>query len=250
LTGTVATTNWTSTMLAERRPIYTGTNRSPQTGRYTMVLPAPGQDQGGPKGDGFGSVTVSRSGYATLGATLGDSTAVAQTAPISRSGHWPLYVSLYGGKGSILSWINFTNQPANDVLGLMSWIRPPIVRSRYYSNGFSAETVFTGSAYVPPATRTNRVLEMPQALVGFEGGNLPAPFANDVLLEPGSRIVNRSSNRLAMSIALATGRFSGSAVDPHTGKILTFRGALLQKGHFGSGLFLGTNQTGRVFVGP
>jgi hypothetical protein len=44
--------------------------------------------------------------------------------------------------------------------------------------------------------------------------------------------------------------FQGSVINPATGKPIAVKGALLQKQNLGFGYFLGTNQTGSVFLGP
>jgi hypothetical protein len=86
----------------------------------------------------------------------------------------------------------------------------------------------------------------------FSGGNLSDSFTNVVTLGANNRVTNFTTNQpLVFSIVLPDGRFSGRVTLTNAGArvILPFKGALLQHQNFGSGFFLGTNQSGRVFFG-
>jgi hypothetical protein len=52
-----------------------------------------------------------------------------------------------------------------------------------------------------------------------------------------------------MSITRSNGVFSGSVKVPGTTRTNTFKGAFLQDLESGYGFFLGTNQSGSVFIG-
>ena len=112
---------------------------------YTFILPGQGADPSVPSGDGFGAVRVDSNGVARVVATLADGTKLSQSAPLSRSGLWPLYVPLYSGQGSIMSWLAFTNQPNDDVSGLVSWIKPSNLKARYFPGGYTNECQAIGS---------------------------------------------------------------------------------------------------------
>src|SRR4029077_19676238 len=127
---------------------------------------------------------------------LSDGTKVSQSVPVSRNGLWPLYIPLYSGKGSIMSWIAFTNQVDTDLNGALSWIKPADSRARYYPGGFTNECNVIGSAYTPPASSTNFVLGFTNAQVVFSGGNLNSSFTNSLAFRTGNRVTNLSSNRL------------------------------------------------------
>jgi hypothetical protein len=62
-----------------------------------------------------------------------------------------------------------------------------------------------------------------------------------------------SAAALAVSPStVITGRLQGAITLTNAGQRVTqtFKGAVLQRQNFGSGFFLGTNQSGRVYVGP
>lgn len=76
--------------------------------------------------------------------------------------------------------------------------------------------------------------------MSFSGGNLLEDFANDITLGRNSRVLNLSSNRLNLDFTLSRGTYSGTVVDPETGRSRMFRGAVLQKPNQGFGFLAGT----------
>jgi hypothetical protein len=247
LQGQITDGNWTAYFLGEKMTFNARTNPAPYAGKYTLIIPGNTDASVSPGGDGFATVSVSASGYASLSGTLGDASAtVSQRVPLSKDGLWPLYVPLYNGKGSLLSWMHFAGRASDDVNGLLSWLKPNLSSTKFYPGGFTNQTYAIGSLYVVPTTRTNRLLNISNAVIELSGANLAAPFAADVLLSPTNKIIGVSGPRVTMSFRLSSGLFSGSALDPSTGKQVPFKGAVLQKANFGSGLHSGTNRTGRV----
>jgi len=252
LTGTVSDGTWTAGLLANRAVFNATTNRATRfAGRYTLVFPGPDGDPAVPMGDGYGAVTVASSGTITLSGSLADGTAVSQAAPISKDGLWPLYASLYSGKGSVWSWVQFdANQPAANLQGQVSWVRPPIPASRYYPAGFTNVVLAEGSRITAPANRTTRVINVTNGAVVFEGGNLAAAFTNLVELTEANKVIGPASNRMSFVLNVTNGVFSGNVVTPDRTRTNTFKGAILQDLDTGHGYFLGTNQSGRVTFGP
>ena len=47
------------------------------------------------------------SAISSFAGALPDGTKVSQSAMRSEDGYWPLYASLYGGSGCLLSWLEF-----------------------------------------------------------------------------------------------------------------------------------------------
>jgi hypothetical protein len=165
---------------------------------------------------------------------------------------WPLYVPLYGGKGSILSWVTFSTNPAPaaSLYGELSWIKPSLP-GKYYADGFTNEMDIVGSIYQPPGT--NPVLQINLGAVTFEGGNLTRSFTNSVTLGPKNQLINLTTNQpLLLKITLPTGLLSGTVKlkDGGLDKKLSFKGAILQRQNLAAGFFLGTNQSGSVDLEP
>ena len=247
--GRISDGTWEAQLLGDRAVFNSKTNPAPCAGIYTLVFPGQIDPSDGPEGDGFGTCKVASNGLATLAGTLADGTKVSQKVPLSMNGQWPLYIPLYSGGGSVLSWLTVTNGLTNDVNGLLSWIKPALPKAKQYPGGFTNENMAAGSLYVRPASSTNQVLDFTQTDILFDGGNLAVPFTNTITLSADNKITNLSSNKLALTITVAKGLFRGSVVDPSTGQPFNFAGALLQKQNVGCGFLLGTNHSSRVALG-
>ncbi|HLX71429.1 MAG TPA: hypothetical protein VKV04_17520, partial [Verrucomicrobiae bacterium] len=59
-----------------------------------------------------------------------------------------------------------------------------------------------------------------------------------------------STNKLTAAITTSSGLFKVTAENPATGKSISGNGVVFQKGNFGSGFFLGTNESGTVILQP
>ena len=248
LSGQLSDGTWSAELAAHRTVFNVKTNPTPFAGHYTLIIPGFADDPTLPGGDGCGSVTVLGGGTVALAGTLADGTVMTQRAPLSKEGHWPLYVSLYGGKGSILSWVTFTN--STNVGGRLNWNKPALATSKYYRDGFSIESMLTGSAYSPPVSATDRILSFSNGVVVWSGGNLSQPMTNNVVISPNNKVTLPASGKTVLTIAPATGLLRGSVSDATTGKLFLFKGALLKGWDSGAGYFLGTNQSGRVTLLP
>jgi hypothetical protein len=106
--------------------------------------------------------------------------------------------------------------------------------------------MFTGAVYNPPLGTTNRILSFSNGVVVCQGGELSQPVTTNVVVAPNNKVTSPGSTKPVLTLTPATGLFNGSVVDPTTGKPLLLKGALLQGLDFGSGYFLGTNQSGQV----
>lgn len=250
ITGTVTeetTSNvvWTADLLADRAVFNTKSNTTPLAGKYTVIIPPDTNHSAGPGGDGFGAVTIKPAGALALSGTLADGTAFAQKTTLSKNGHWPLYVPLYKGKGSVVSWVNFdTNQPATDLAGTFHWFKQAQA-AKLYKLGFTNESTLVGSRFTTPFP-TNQIFSYTNAFLGFTNGNLVADFTNAIRFEAKGKVVNEGSNKLSLTINKSSGLFTGSVTPPSGGKAVSYKGAVLQKQDLGSGFHIGTNDTGRV----
>ncbi len=173
---------------------------------------------------------------------LPDGTKFAQKTSLSKNGDWPLYVPLYKGKGSLISWVNFANQPESDLFGLFNWFKRAQA-AKHYAAGFTNEALLVGSRFIPGTT--NNILGLSNALVSFLGGNLSADFTNAIAIDGKNKVTNLGSNKpsLAQQIQRHLQRFGHP---PAGGKALSFSGAILQKQTNGAGFLLGTNRSSRV----
>jgi hypothetical protein len=252
ITGTVTVSDqsWASELAAVHSGDFNASgNPCPMAGTYTLVIPGtPGATQS-PAGDGFGSVKVTAAGTATLTGTLADGTGVLASGTLSPSGQWALYAPLYVNRGYMLGWLTFTNAPASDLGGWVGWFRPVQPSVTLYTMGFAVVTEAIGSRYTPPPAGT-RMLNFTNGSVTLSDGNLSSSFTNQVQLTANNTIVNLSDNGLQLTLGTSSGRFTGKAQDPATGKYLSLKGIVLQKQNAGGGFFLNQNQSGEVFFGP
>jgi uncharacterized repeat protein (TIGR02543 family) len=247
LEGGLTNPVWTAELGANRQ-VFSKTNLSPQEGHYTLVLPgtnSPAQ----PGGNGFGTVTVDTSGNIKFSGTLGDGTAVTESAIESAQGQWPLYISLDSGNGMLFGWLAFTNEPDRDIDGMLSWFRPAQPTAKLYNAGFTNVTEVAGSVYA--LAKGARVLDLTNGYVVLEDGGLAQSISNQFTL--GANNIVTGSNKLSLTITTTTGLFKGTVPTTNTlGKAvsITITGAVLQKQTNGFGLFLNGDQSGSVYLAP
>jgi len=247
ITGNINGVGWTAGLAADRAVFQAPAKIAPYAGTYTLILPGGSDPVTSPGGDGFGTVRIDTGGWLTFTGVLGDGTKAAQRVPISQGGDWPLYLALYGGKGSMLGWASVTNRDDGDLNAMLSWSKPA-GSGKLYPGGFTNGVMLAGSRYARPDA--GRVLNLSNAFVTFIGGDLSAPFTNEVALSEDNKFASLSASRLTLNIALPTGLLSGSAVEPATGRSLSFKGVVLQRRNRASGHFLGPTQSGKVSLGP
>src|SRR5262249_11700444 len=155
---------------------------------------------------------------------LADGQQISQAVSISKNGQWPLYLSLYGGQGSLLSWITLTNGPSDQLSGLTSWIRPSFPGSQYYPAGFTNEVMVIGSSYTAPTT--NLALNFTAGQVCFTGADLTEPLTNNVVLNSYDQVINNSTNPMSLTLIPSAGMFSGLFQAPGSGLTEWFAGVL------------------------
>jgi hypothetical protein len=244
VSGTVSDGAWSASYLGDRS-LWNSTN-NPYEGRYSIVLPGTAGDPNSPSGHGYGAVQIDRAGNIVLNGRSGDGQVIGQAVPISPSGEWPLYTPLYTGRGSVLSWLTFTNDVIAPVRGLLSWIKYPSTATPFYRAGFSNELAVLGSRYA--GSTSNRVIGMDYGQVIATDGNLITPVVNMVRLNPNNTI--SGTGGFKMTLNRTNGVFSGSFQIPGTSMTRTFYGSLLQNRDVGFGYFLGTNQSGGIRFVP
>ena len=241
LYGQVTDGTWTASLSGERTML--NSPPCPWAGAYTFIIPGSSGDPSVPAGHSFGTARVNAAGRLTFAGTLADGARVSQSIQLTRSGRWPLYLSLYSGNGSLTGWIGFERAAASDFSGSLFWTELPNLKSRYYPAGFSRSCQALGSTYVSSALSTNRVLNLADAHLIFLGGNLNSAVTNAVGLNSSGRIT-----RLGKSPG--TGVFKGTAIDPLLKKSFPFSGVVFQKQNLGYGLLFGDDQTSQVLLAP
>ena len=255
--GTVSDGTFSAPLSGDRAVFNSKTNPAPQTGRYTLLIPANFAVTNSPYGDSFGTLSVNSGGMLQFNGNMADGLKVSQASAVSGEGQWPLFAVLPGGKGFILSWVSFDATPTNDLTGGVSWIRSASTKSygspgptttKPFTGGFVTESTLTGFKYVRPASGTP-VLNFTQGQLILAGGDLGSSITNELTLAANNRVTNLSSNKTTLTFNLPTGTFRGTVAEPNSPtKRVAYSGALLQGANVGRGYFLGTTQSGTVLL--
>jgi hypothetical protein len=245
MTGTVSEDGWTADLVADPA-IYSSVNRAPEAGKYTLLIPGNAIASDLPGGNGYGAVTVSPTGAVTFSGVLGDGTPFTSSSVVSADGQWPFYVSLYGGKGSALGWLTFSN---NAITGLVGWFKQPLSTAKLYSAGFTNNFEIIGSSY----EHTNGValLDFTQGQLVLTNGDLAeGGITNEIGVSPAVELVGTGAdeNMVKLTFNNATGLFHGTVVNPATGKPIVINGAVLQNQDLAAGYFAGATETGSVLL--
>jgi hypothetical protein len=253
ITGQLSNKLWSAEITANRA-VYSKTNVAPLAGRYTLVIPG-GEDPANlPGGHGAAAVNVSSVGAVSVSGILGDGTAVTESTVVSKEGQWPFYRAFYSGRGILIGWITFTNDPTttSDMEGVVSWIKPGKTGTKLYPNGFDwPYDSETNNAFGSTFTNRTPLLSWTNGVAILENGNLAQGITNGLNFGNAGKVTG--TNKLNLKITTSgnnAGLFKGSVVNPVTGKRITVNGALLQKQDVGYGSFLGTNQSGSVSLAP
>jgi hypothetical protein len=241
ITGTISDGAWTANLEADHA-IYSEKNKAPQAGKYTLLIPGNINGSTPPGGNGYATLTVSTLGTVSLTGTLGDGTLVTSSGTVGSQDQWPLYISLYGGKGSILGWLSFNNY--GDMGGQIAWFKQPQKTAKIYPGGFTYGTEAIGSVY--KYTAGFPVLGYAYGELSLINGDLEQDISEELTLWP--QITAANPNTCRLTVNSLNGMFTGSVLNPGTDKMIPFNGVILQNQNFGAGLFLGTNQSGSVFL--
>jgi hypothetical protein len=220
------------------------TNSCPDVGRYTVALERDENNPGAPRGQGIGTVTVSKVGVVKLRGKLADGTPITQSATISQDGLWPFYASLYAKTGYISGPISFVAAAPKDLEGVLDWSKSAHSNDRYYTGGFQARLTLSGNRYQAPS-RGMVVMNVGFCKFVLQNGELGV-IEKEGALTPANKllVLNPAADKLKLSLGLSTGMISGSFIHPATGKVVSVWGVLLQPQDCGVGFFLGTTESG------
>jgi uncharacterized protein YkwD len=251
INGTIGGDGWTMPIeiSATGRP-----EDSSMLGRYTVVLRAdPQAPVNAPRGDGFASARVSRSGTASFSGQLADGTPFTASGRLSRNGTLPVFLAPYAKHGVFAGSLDFHASGAVD--GQFHWERPAMPASGVFPNGFTTANMAVGAHYTPPkhgvpvvrvaASTNNARLELGDG--GFSDPILqPATLASD-----NSVIVTAPAlSGLSVAIKSSTGQFRGSFIHPTTGTPTAFRGVVVQGENAGFGFFIANGSSGYAILEP
>lgn len=230
---------------ADRVPAYPAPERSPWEGRYTVAIPgAPASAWDTlPAGCGYGTGVVSAAGAVRFAGTLGDSTTGSQSARLSALGGWPFHLGLYGAKGALNGMLTFRDFPgSSDLDGTLDWFKPADPKALFYPGGFDVKLDAFGSRF------TGLPLGFTAATLTLEGGAVvPSTATTQLSVDAAAHFTPLNSPGFKLTLAPATGLFTGQFREGNSTLLRAFGGAFLQKTGEGYGLFKGKErQTGAV----
>ena len=221
---------------------------------FTIRLPAL-SGSGLPQGNGYGTIKMpAKSSAATFAGKLGDGTSINFGGAVVTDGSnaalsmIPVYISLYGGKGSISGILTRETTVNGDLDGMLNWFKLN-TSGAFFPAPFATQATLFGSLYAKPQPG-QPVINLMNGTVTFNAGDLAnPPLQNTVVLGTNNKITVTvaGTDKLKMSINVSNGLFSGSFVGPDAPKATPFSGALFQGGlNFGLGVFKGPADPGSV----
>lgn len=234
--------------LSGKRSSFNFNNQVQSPGQFTFVLSGSGDpaDTNSPTGNGVGALYIDSFANVDLVGSLPDKSSISLGSVLCDDGTFPVFVSLYKGKGMLQGWIGLTNTATADLAGDVLWVKPEFAARGFYPAGFTNDVPVVGSRYI----QTSPVLDWTNGVVTFQGGKLSAPFTNSILLNAKNKAVNLSDNKLALKIQSKLGRFNGWVREPSTQRRIPFIGVVLQKENGGFGYFPDAPLSGQAMLAP
>jgi hypothetical protein len=114
-----------------------------------------------------------------------------------------------------------------------------------YANSFTNTSVLLGSAYSAAFQKTNG-LALANPTVTLSGGDL-GDITTNVIASGLETYKTADGTTLTLTISPSSGAFSGQ-YKPVQGKKISLAGVVLQNSGVAGGFFLGTNQSGAVWL--
>jgi hypothetical protein len=238
VTGTAINGAVSSSFMAQVDP-YNAANPAPERGvRCNVAIPHNPGDMGMPypQGDGYGAVSVSAAGLVRISGVLGDGSVFSQSAYLSGSGGWPIYVSLDQHRGAIYGNALFTGTSVA-LSGTLNWVTP----------AFTMQVDLAGSSY--KYVKGHPIVFEDNGGAGMVTLARPgAPSITHHIVVSAANAVtvtDPAADRLKLALSPATGTVSGSFLDSVTSKTVPIHGLILQP-DAGDGLFIQNGQSGSM----
>ncbi|HEV7928262.1 MAG TPA: immunoglobulin domain-containing protein [Verrucomicrobiae bacterium] len=259
LTGSISNTTqaWSASVNAVRAGFGGTLPATNYEGNYVLAISNANNAAAAPPGYSYALARIGPTGGVTLSGTMADGAVFTSTGTgISQSGDWPLYGSLFSGKGSVLAWIKFPQHSAQSQMtsGQALWFETSGADSHYYTNGFNLLTnqlSLIVNRYLAPPKGT-AVLPSVNYTVQLFGGNLGASLSNNITINANNvvAVAGPNSDKLSITINAAAGTISGSFVSPVTSTTAALKGVLLPDNNAALGFFLGPNEGGGILIQP
>ena len=245
ITGSVAGVSWSAPLLGYRTSAFPKASPAPFAGRSTAVFQAD-TNAPGPAGHGIATIVVAASGSMTLAGTLADGTKATFKAPVSSGGLLPLYLTLYGNRGSLLGWLRFTNDSPFNLVGDCRWIKPSVATERRYPGGFTNMLVAQGSTYSASGMTNFLATNSSLCLMVAE----LSPDVQTNCLTPRPKYTFTGPSVSALKLDLPSGLWTGTYTNPTTLAPVPLKATMLLPALMGYGHVLTTNLSAPVTLQP
>jgi hypothetical protein len=229
-------------------------------GSYTAAFVAQDEPNRGltvnayPQGDGYAAIRIAKSGTLTIRGRLADGTPLSYSSGLDASHRFPLYASLYKNLGHVAGPVAFHPETITtiDSTGLQ-WFRPAQLTSRpppQYPQGWPNGIDLGLDGSVRLMVTEPNVLPAGNALLELAGGNPALPdFSQAFTIGDRNRTTMGAINPQKVAVKLKpTGEWSGSFINPGTGKKTTIQGVILRYENSGTGYFLGGSESGHAVI--
>jgi hypothetical protein len=243
LTGTLASQTDQIPFTAERTAPH---DDSSLAGTYTALLPAL-SGTAFPAGNGYGSLTVSKTGIVKFAGKLGDALPFTFSGSLDSTGALPFLISKPATKTTgaelLLGAVAFP-PAASGTAGTLNWYRTANPKDPAYPSGFSVTLPILTSTYASPA------VDYHTAIVTFSGAGITPSLTEPINIVNPNHVITTGATPFTLKFISATGQFTG--LFPDSGKARPFTGSVLQSGTTALGLFQDptTGQTGSVQLQP
>ncbi len=266
LTGTFIIDGTTHSIDAQRYPVYTTAAPAPQTGLYTLAMPAPVSTNisAEPGGDAYASLIVANTGKITGTLVLPDTTITTFSGQLSRKAEWSLHRSLYGTTGGYLAGkITFRDLPGlSDLDGQWRWMKPnTLPTSLTYPGGFNVTRQVIGSRYITPPVNQRSLLTLTNtnynAWLRLSGPDLSTlttvtltSVDRTVTWSTADKILYYGPDTATLTFTRTTGLLTGTYADLANKVSVKVGGILLQKQNRITGNYSASGKSGLLIMSP
>jgi hypothetical protein len=249
ITGPIAEGERVAELIANRTQPKSATNPAAlYAGKYTIsFMPEAGVI--GPAGASLAAISADTNGNLKLSGFLADGTKLTANGAVSKDGLFPLQQPLYSGKGSVFSWLMFTNAPYADLVPIVNWTKPTRPADKRNPGGFTNLLTGLGTRY-SLSELTNDLAAMPTSALAV--GALPTPDTTNALAwNPTQRRMTNSAG-ITVTLNPATGLWDGIYPESMSRQRLPFKTTLhkFADQYVGFGYIIQSNITGKVVLGP
>ncbi len=266
LTGTFISDGTTHTIDAQRYPVYTSAAPAPETGKYTLAMPAPSgaNVSAEPGGDAYASLIVANTGKITGTLVLPEGTKATFAGQVSRKAEWSLHRSLYGTTGGYLAGkVTFRDLTGlSDLDGEWRWTKPNnLPKSLTYPGGFNVTRHVIGSRYTPLPVNQRTFLNLANTndntwfrLTGPDLSPLTITTLTSVdrvmTWTTADKLLYFGPDKATLTFTRTTGLLTGTYTDAAIKVSAKIGGILLQKQNRISGSYISSGQSGLMIMTP